>query len=650
MTERITRPKLFALLVGIDQYRAPITPLKGCINDVEKVGTYLTNEKDHFEVHLETLTNEKATKANIVSMFKTHLSKAEKKDTVLFYYSGHGTQEEADEVFWSGEADKKLEAVVCFDSVVMHEGSPTVNLLADKELRFLIKEISGNNPHIVSIFDCCHSGGNTRNGNFSDPNDQKSMQSRRFSMAFPKRDWSGFIFADTVTREDVERDGVNLIFSEGAQLQLAACQNDESAYELGGEGIFTKNLLEILKRCSGSISYHRLQSTIQGYLRHQFNQTPKIYTTNANALLQSFLNKSAEETTLKGSVSYNTTSGWILDMGSIQGMAVGTSLVLKDQSTKTYKAKVDSVHVTHSTVSFEDKEGLAVAKESIFETEITNFLTQSILVYVDPELNNILKAATLLSQMKTFDQLHLTGDQNTADYCLMKQKETLIVTTPGRIQVPLFPGIGLTTFSTAHVSTLLNYLDHLSRYTFVRYLSNPAAFILQPNFVSLEVFAEGDVKTPLPIQNEELKLQYLKKNTTWGGSIKIRLKNTTSQKLYVALCYLSSNYGVYTKLLSTGVIRLDSRAEVWAMDGDPIHFKLEPEILQFQLQESTSYLKLLISTEDFTTQLNTLYLDDLPGPMGNIQPLTKGLQTRPEVVHDWTSRLITIRMPNPELI
>jgi hypothetical protein len=236
-----------------------------------------------------------------------------------------------------------------------------------------------------------------------------------------------------------------------------------------------------------------------------------------------------------------------------------------------------------------------------------------------------------------------------SDYCLIKKNETLIITAPGCTQIPLVPALNLASFDDKQVSALLNFLDHFSRYAFVRYLSNPSAFILQPNYVSLEIFAEGDLKDPLPIQNEEIKLLYHKENNHWGGSIKIRLKNTTNRKLYVALCYLSFNFGVYTKLIKTGVVGLEPRAETWALDGDPIHFKLEKEVLQFKLKESTSYLKLLISTEDFTTQLNTLHLDDLPGPMGSIQPVTKGLNTQPEAVHDWTSRLITIHMPNPEL-
>ena len=147
-----------------------------------------------------------------------------------------------------------------------------------------------------------------------------------------------------------------------------------------------------------------------------------------------------------------------------------------------------------------------------------------------------------------------------------------------------------------------------------------------------------------------LELDYVKQTGKWGGSIRIKLKNTSDKKLYGALCYLSFNFGIVTRILPMGVVGLEPGAEAWALDGAPIDFVLEPEILAFNYSESTSYIKLLLSTEDFTTQLQTLALADLPSPITEGKG-TRGLKVTavPEVVHDWTTRLITLRMPNPEL-
>ncbi|MGB6152101.1 MAG: caspase family protein [Pricia sp.] len=654
MNTGVTRPKLFALLVGIDQYKQPITPLGGCVNDITKIQTYLESEKKHFEPLIRSLTDGKATKTNIVAGFREHLSKAKEKDTVLFYYSGHGTQEDADAVFWSGEADKKMEALVCYDSVNMVNGTPRMNLLADKELRFLLHETAQNRPHIVTIFDCCHSGGNTRNGNFdkdSKNSGDATVKRRRLSMAFPKRDWQDFIFCGTISRTDIEEKGLTTIFPEGQHLQIAACQDDESAYEVNGEGVFTKNLIEILQRCHGNISYHRLQSTIQGYLRHQFQQTPKIYTSgNPDKLFSCFLNKERKQAPIEGSVSYNADLGWILDMGSMQGMVSGTGLKLKETHTeKTYDAKIDIANVTHSTVVFLGDYKTAFEKDAIFKTEITSFLTHALHLFIDISAKGITTKARLLEKLETFENLNITDELVQADYCLTVQKDALILTSSAETGIPLVSGLPISEFGKNQVNRILGYLDHLSRYTFVKHLTNPTSFLLRPDHISLTVYLEDDAENPVPITADELMLHYKKINSDWRGAIRIKLENKSNKKLYCALCYLSFNFGVYTKMLPTGVVGLEPHAEIWTFDGDPIGFKLEPEVVEFGYSESTSFLKLMISTEDFTQQLNTLHLEDLPSSLAD-NPKLKGfdLARQTETVHDWTTRLIQVRMPNPE--
>ncbi|MHC5939395.1 hypothetical protein [Nostoc sp.] len=47
--------------------------------------------------------------------FRKHLRNAKKDDVVLFYYSGHGSQELAPKEFWHIEADRLDETLVCYD-------------------------------------------------------------------------------------------------------------------------------------------------------------------------------------------------------------------------------------------------------------------------------------------------------------------------------------------------------------------------------------------------------------------------------------------------------------------------------------------------------------------------------------------------------
>ena len=647
-------PKLFALLIGIDTYQKPITPLNGCVNDVQKIEALLEQQKTSFEVHSKTLINEQALKTAIVAQFRTHLGNAKEGDTVLFYYSGHGTQEEANPVFWHGNPDKKLESLVCYDGVVVIDGKPETNLLADKELRFLIEELAQKNPHIISIFDCCHSGTNTRNSSFtaSDKNvlERKAVNTERLSMAFPERPWSHFIFSKTISESDVREKGVTSLFKEGKHIQMAACQNDESAFEVAGEGVFTKNLVDVLQRCNGNISYHRLQSTIQSYLRHQFKQTPKIYVTgNDSQLFLNFLNNGVAESELYGTVSFHKDLEWILDMGSIQGITTNKEIVLVEQNSgTTYKGEVTSVHVSYSQISIHIDNNTSLNEDLIFRAKTSDIIGRTLQLYITPDIQQHTNGNMLAQKLKDLNAIHLVEVIEQSDYCLSLKDDLLIFGASERIATPLVPEIPITNFNQEGISILSNYMEHISKFEFVKYLTNAGGFLLRPDHISIQFFV-GD--TLISYKNEELLLEYIKTQTGWGGAIKIKIKNVSNKKLYCALCYLSFNFGVYTKLLPAGVEGLEPGAEAWALDGAPIQFKLEPEIIALDYKESNSFIKLLVSTEDFTQQLNTLTQDDLPNPLKRNKETMRGLafNGEPEVIHDWTSRLITLRMPNPEL-
>ena len=104
------------------------------------------------------LTNAEATRDAIIKGFREHLGKAGKDDIALFYYAGHGAQEQAPPEFWHLEPDKLNETIVCYDS--RKDGGWD---LADKELAKLIDEVTSRDPHTILILDCCHSGSGTRN-------------------------------------------------------------------------------------------------------------------------------------------------------------------------------------------------------------------------------------------------------------------------------------------------------------------------------------------------------------------------------------------------------------------------------------------------------------------------------------------------------
>jgi hypothetical protein len=150
---------VYAFLVGIDIYPAPVYPLRGCVNDINRVETLLrarsTAQGDQLEV--AKLTDAGATREALIAGFRSHLRRTGSEDVALFYYSGHGSQAPSPPEFWHLEPDRLDETLVCWDSRLPGKWD-----LADKDLAQLIQEVADQGPHIAVILDCCHSGSGTR--------------------------------------------------------------------------------------------------------------------------------------------------------------------------------------------------------------------------------------------------------------------------------------------------------------------------------------------------------------------------------------------------------------------------------------------------------------------------------------------------------
>jgi hypothetical protein len=127
-----------ALLVGIDHY--PSAPLTGCINDAQTMQRLLRRHDDglvNFDTQL--LTSDRATitrpllRENIDRLF------ADPADVALFYFSGHGTENDLGGY------------LVTSDATLYNEGVPLGDLLAKANRATQISEVA-------IIIDSCHSG------------------------------------------------------------------------------------------------------------------------------------------------------------------------------------------------------------------------------------------------------------------------------------------------------------------------------------------------------------------------------------------------------------------------------------------------------------------------------------------------------------
>ena len=138
-----------AVLVGINKYPDPGNNLDGCINDITDMADLITKQKNFKMADVRLLTDDRATKANIVDRLNWLVTGAKAGDQLLFHYSGHGAQMVTRAK--TGEPDK-LDEVICpydFDWT-------DTTALRDKEFAKIFAKIPSG-VEFIWVSDSCHS-------------------------------------------------------------------------------------------------------------------------------------------------------------------------------------------------------------------------------------------------------------------------------------------------------------------------------------------------------------------------------------------------------------------------------------------------------------------------------------------------------------
>lgn len=150
---------LRALLIGIDEYKAPDVPdLRGCENDVELMRATLLDKFNVLPENVKMLKNEQATRQGIIGAFQTHLiEKTQPGDIVILHYSGHGSQ----------MVDSSKDEIDGYDESLVPHDSRTEGVfdISDDEISGLLNQLTEKTRNVTFIFDSCHSGSASRGGN-----------------------------------------------------------------------------------------------------------------------------------------------------------------------------------------------------------------------------------------------------------------------------------------------------------------------------------------------------------------------------------------------------------------------------------------------------------------------------------------------------
>jgi N-acetyl-anhydromuramyl-L-alanine amidase AmpD len=612
--------KVFALLTGINAYDR-VRKLNGCLHDVQQVENYLKN-RTAFDCQIKKLTDADATRSAVISAFEEHLAQAGKEDTVLFYYSGHGTQEEAAPV-WD-ETDGKLECLVCYDGGAENAAD---FLLTDKELRYIIARLyQQTGAHIVTIFDCCHSGDNTRglliNSAYKNDVVTKRMifDNSRYSGAFPQRDWSEFVFSNEIMEEDVKGKRLNDFLPEGIHIQMAACESNQSAVEVNGEGVFTKKLLGALDASTGNVSYNELSSRIRQYLRFSFEQTPKIYVSgNMDGLLAAgFLNRSLSDQTTIAEVTFNA-KGWQLNLGAIHGVDKNTKITIVNAADTSQKwtAVIDSVFIDYSSITINGTPDKNMAHKAFAE----GLMSGKVLLELNNSNGNPAEMAALLDDIENkaggqFEfQTAAGGNGRSADYTLHIRGGEAVITHNNDPYRPVVRPLDLVKENGA--GELVETLRHISQWHFIKELQNstiPDGFPQQPFRIDLtRIYPDGS-RQKLDTASGRAIFDFEAGEGLWEGAMEIKLTNTTHQSLYVSALYLGVQFSSYLDYQADSPRLLEpGKSLTLGRSGkDRIIIRQDDFVREYNWPLSMETLKVIASTDEFSVK--ALSLGNLPAP------------------------------------
>ena len=255
--------KVYALLVGVNDYGPEIESLEGCLNDVDLFHEYLDHHVDPATLAVEVLKDSDATRANIISRFRSHLGNARSGDVALFQFCGHGARWASNAAFRESFLEGKDEGLVCYDS--RRSGGYD---LADKELAVLIAETARNGAHTAVLFDCCHSGSGTRGVDAS-----QGLKPRLTHEVMIERPLESYLDGHYARLRDAKEP---LFVPSGRHILLAACERGQLAQESTGHGLFTSTLVDVLEKSGGDVSYADLFIRCRAAVRSRaFDQDPQ---------------------------------------------------------------------------------------------------------------------------------------------------------------------------------------------------------------------------------------------------------------------------------------------------------------------------------------------------------------------------------------
>ncbi|HEY2470601.1 MAG TPA: caspase family protein [Terracidiphilus sp.] len=156
----------YALVIGIDNYAAPLPKLKTAVNDAKSFAGLLS---DNYGFQVTTLLNQEATRDKILDAITHFRKKLAENDSFLIYYAGHGSYDRAtDKGYWL-PADADPDPLI------------TSHDISADDLITMARGLAAR--HVIIISDSCFSGDLSRDAGDLSPSDGNQAYIHRMQRA-----------------------------------------------------------------------------------------------------------------------------------------------------------------------------------------------------------------------------------------------------------------------------------------------------------------------------------------------------------------------------------------------------------------------------------------------------------------------------------
>ncbi len=618
------RPRIFALLVGIDGYTSPSIPdLRGCVADVRAVRAFLVHRLQVPEERIWTLTSSVPessgerlpTRAHILAAWQEIVQQLQPGDQFLFHYSGHGSQAPSVD---PDETDGFDETIVPMDSRTTDAAGRPVFDILDKELAALIAMAEAKGAQVAVVLDCCHSGSGTRAALRPDPT---RPLVRRCGVDHRPRSLASAVPGTAQHLEAARRlrrsSGWKV---PGRHILLAAARDEEFSYEYRSpetgqwHGAATYFLVKALQGYRPDMTWQEVYDVVRTRVHGIYpQQTPQLEGPGNRRIfgdeappVAPYLRVTQVEATPSGPVVQ-------VDGGVAVGLMEGSQVAIYPPGSDLRgeplaQGTVVRADVDHAWVQLPP--GLRAEAIPLPARARILGLGFETLVYTvavgDPWVRAALQGEPPFQDRKPSPFLEVVqGDAPGAHFRVVATDEGYAIQDGSGVQIVAT----MPPRTEAGAAQVAENLHHLAVFHNVRALRNPAPAPLLAN--ALEVRAYSYTRAGFSAPKDGIPLDEVDNVLTPGRRIWVTVRNLSARTLYVAVFNLSSNFGVHR-------IYPPHAPHQTVVPGATFHIpRLKPEIHNPYLPAATEIVKVFASTVPM--DFDVLQLPDLNEPEPQVE-------------------------------